>query len=276
VLESHYIMSYHYVKQRESPAHFQRLLATEFALYDVYDLVLMVNEVEEAYARARCQTKVAYVARAVSLAAEPPAESSPEESYDLLFVGSSHIPNTEGVHWFYKNVFDPWLRPQGLRWAVAGSVCKNLSFSDPMVTVLGAVDDLDNVYRRSKVVVVPLFRGAGISLKTLEAMGQRKPVVTTPCGRRGLGTAADEALICNSFQENPREVADAILALCSSQSMRREYGRRAAAYINSYFGTQTYGRRMDELLAPLTGGRRDEPQNELQDDIAEPRLRVAA
>ena len=150
------------------------------------------------------------------------------------------------------------LAPEGIRWAIAGTVCDHLSFRDPLVTPLGVVDNLGDVYRSSKVVIVPLFRGAGISIKTLEAMGRRKPVVTTPCGRRGLGAAADDALVCKSFQEDPREVADAILSLCSSHALRREYGRRAAAYIDSYFSAEAYGRRMDELLAPLLSTKSNE------------------
>ena len=275
VLESVDLMAHQYIQRRAAPARFQRLLAAELELYNLYDLVLMINEQEDAYARARCRTNVAYMPRPVQVTAEAPAVESGDE-YDLLFVGSDHPPNTEGVHWFYSRVFEPLLKPHDLRWAIAGSVCNHLSFCDRQVAALGAVDDLDQVYRRSKVIVVPLFRGAGISIKTLEAMGRRKPVVTTPCGRRGLPAEADDALICRSFEDDPRQVADDILALCSSSILRQQHGRAAAAFIDKHFGVEEYGRRMDELLAPLLSTGLTKRQTEVQTDHAVKLLRVAA
>lgn len=280
VLESVDIMSHQYLRHRESPARLQRLLATELSLYDLYDQVLMINKQEEAYAKARCQTNVAYVARAIDVADETAAQATNEQSYDLLFVGTDHPPNIEGVSWFYTHVFEPCLKAQGLRWAIVGSVGAQLSFRDAQVDILGKVDDLGSLYRRCKTVVVPLFRGAGISIKTLEAMGQRKAVVTTPCGRRGLLGEADGALVCLPFQDDPREVAESILTLCSSPALRQEYGRRAADYVSEHFGVEAYGGRMDELLAPLFGRGGREPANEAtlvtSGGIALPRSLAAA
>jgi len=326
VLESHDIMSAQYVRQTEAPARFQHLLATEFALYDAYDLVMMLNEQEADFARSHCLCRergapwapwrsatarppwgglprpsepgdglgrpphewINYVPRAVDLAEEispPPSPTRPlspslplslspsphrsfspspaspspaspsDQPYDLLFVASAQAANIEGANWFYTKLFEPLLKPAGLRWAIAGSVCGHLSLSDPQVVLLGIVDDLTEVYRRSKVVVVPLFQGTGISIKTLEALGQRKPVVTTPCGRRGLPAEADGALVCCSFQDDPRHAAEAVLRLCSSELLRSEYGRRAAAFIQEHFSVQSYRRRMDQLLEPLVGPR---------------------
>lgn len=252
VLESVDLMAHHYVRRQSSPARFQRLMAIELELYALFDRVLMINAEEDAYARARCGANLAYVPRPVPV--RPPGdEPAGAGEYDLLFVGSDHPPNIEGAQWFYDNVFRPLLKPHGLRWAIVGSVCNRLSFRDRHVAALGFVDDLGSVYRRSKVAVVPLFQGAGISIKILEAMGQRMPVVTSVCGRRGLPRDADAALICRSFEDETRQVADDIIALCSSASMRARYGRAAADFIDRHFGVAAYRHRMDELLNPIFG-----------------------
>lgn len=276
VLESVDVMSHQYVQQKKSPALFRRLLATEFALYDLYDLVLMINKQEEALAQSRCRTEVAYVARPIDLAPLRARGKPSDETWDLLFVGSSHPPNVDGVNWFYSKVFQPLLQPVGLRWAVVGSVCDHLSIRDSNVDLLGTVDNLTDIYERSKVVVVPLFRGAGVSIKTLEALGQRKPVVTTACGQRGLPDAGD-ALVSLPFQDRPGDVAQAILALCSSESQRDEYGRRAAAYIARHFSPEAYNRRMDQLLSPLAClGEQNKSSLEVRDDSDSLAVRAAA
>lgn len=261
VLESHDLMTAQYLKREELPVRFEQSLATEFALYDTYDLALMINSQEADFARGRTRTNVAYVPRAVELADDiPPDPSLPssaaEAAYDLLFVGSAQIANIDGASWFYSNIFEPLLKPTGLRWAIAGSVCGGLAIDDPQVALLGVVDDLASVYRRSKVVVVPLFQGTGISIKTLEALGQRKPVVTTPCGRRGISAGADNALICRSFADDPRQTSEDLLRLCESPTLRADYGRRAAAFIEEHFSARAYNRRMDELLIDRSPTRR--------------------
>ena len=265
VLESHDLMTAQYLRRNDSPVRFEQAQATEFSLYDLYDKVLMVNEQEAEFARARTKTEVAYVARAVELAQQTDRSSkedglpspSPSTPYDLLFVGSAQIANIEGANWFYSNIFRPLLKPAGLRWAIAGSVCGQLSIDDEQVLRLGVVDDLAATYRQAKVVVVPLFQGTGISIKTLEALGQGKPVVTTPCGRRGLSAAADDVLICRSFVDDPQETAGDLLRLCDSADLQAEYGRRAAAFIEEHFSARAYDRRMDELLAPVFQRRAD-------------------
>jgi glycosyltransferase involved in cell wall biosynthesis len=255
MLETYDIMSHQFLQHGGPSALLERSLAGEFDLYRLYDSVLMINPEEAELAEPRCPAHLTYMPPAVDVAPEG-SESTDDEEYDLLFVGSDHPPNVEGVNWFYDRVYRPLLKPKGLRWAICGSVGRQLPFKkDPGVTCLGPVADLGAVYRRSKVVVVPLFRGSGVSIKTLEAMGHRKPVVTTPCGRRGLPASADDALITLRFEDGPAAVAEAIRTFCSAKVLREDYGRRAATCVGDHFSSRAYGRRMDRIFATVAAGR---------------------
>ncbi|HEV3342783.1 MAG TPA: glycosyltransferase [Pirellulales bacterium] len=247
LLETYDIMSHQFLGHRSPSALLDQSLAGEFDLYRLYDSVLMINQDEEEFARSHCAADLAYLPPSIEVAHEN-SERPDGAPYDLLFVGSGHSPNVEGVDWFYRHVYRPLLKVKGIRWAISGSVCRQLPFKDPGVIRLGSVADLGELYRRSKVVVVPLFRGSGISIKTLEAMGHRKPVVTTPCGRRGLSASADNALLTYPFEVDPAAVADAIGRLCSSDALRKDYGRRAALFISDHFSTRSYVRRMDHIF----------------------------
>jgi glycosyltransferase involved in cell wall biosynthesis len=255
VLESHDIISRQFLRQRNSPALLEHHLSVEFALYQLFDAALMINEEEAAFAEQRGVTNSQYMPRGMDVAdAKGGYEYTGGARYDLLFVGSNHGPNVEGARRFYDQVFAPRLKSRGMRWAIVGSVCQQLEFRDPAVTMLGQVEDLDDVYRRSKVVVVPLFSGTGTSIKTLEAMAQGKPVVSTPCGVRGIPNC-EEQVVTFDFDGSPSLVAEAIAELCQSRALRESYAQKSIAYVLKNFGPLNYCHKMDTILAPLLSSR---------------------
>ena len=51
------------------------------------------------------------------------------------------------------------------------------------MTKLPKVDGpLNDIYRRSKLVIVPLFEGTGMSIKSIESLAMGCPTVTSPVG----------------------------------------------------------------------------------------------
>ncbi len=250
ILETCDILSRPSVYPDVPPPALQHQLKTEFDLYNMYDLVIMLNEEEADLARRRSSARIEYVPRAVEIVADELTAPQTDGKYDLLFVGSQCPPNVDGIRWFYDAVFRPHLKGCGLSMALAGTVCRAADIQDPAVFNLGQVDDLDQVYRDARAVVVPLFHGTGISIKTLEAMGQGKAVVATPCGRRGLSDCED-CLISLPSDVEPAAAADTIAELCRSPEMLRHYGRRARDYAQRHFSAEAYGRRMDGLLSDV-------------------------
>jgi glycosyltransferase involved in cell wall biosynthesis len=118
-------------------------------------------------------------------------------SLDLLFVGGSNPPNLEGLAEFVENCFLPHLQHRNVRLVVAGAVGPILWRAiqpPPGVTSLGRVADVRPLYASAKLVIVPLVRGTGISIKTLEAISLGKAVLSSPMGLRGLGDLNDLAL----------------------------------------------------------------------------------
>lgn len=248
VLETHDIMSKQFLSGRSAPVRLQHDLRLECELYAFFDLILMINQAEAELVRSRSSARIEYAPQGIATPLPgAPLEEEAGGAYDLLFVGCQHPPNIEGVRWFYERVFLPFLKQEGVRWAIAGSIGEHLGLDDPNVQVLGRVDDLSDVYFRSKVVIVPLFRGAGISIKTLEALGAGKPVVSTPVGARGLRDCED-SLVKLPFEEETADVAARILELVRSAPLREAYGRKAVAYIEAHFSHEAYAARMDHLL----------------------------
>lgn len=57
--------------------------------------------------------------------------------------------------------------------------------SIPGVSALGFVENLSAEYENSRVLIVPIYQGAGTSVKFVEGLMTNRPIVSTPMGARG-------------------------------------------------------------------------------------------
>ncbi|MFO0890112.1 MAG: glycosyltransferase family 4 protein [Isosphaeraceae bacterium] len=230
------------------------LLDIECELFRLFDGVLFINEDERRQAESAARARLFTVPPMMPWEVEsdgPSAAGRPEESYDLIFVGSNAHMNTRGFTHFYRQIYLPFLRSRGIRVAVVGSVCDALEFEDHQVTKLGYVSgNLEDCYARSRIVIIPILYGSGLSIKTIECLAHGRAVVTTPMGCRGL---VDEpgAFVRIDMESDPRGTAEVILGLLDSEEKRRLLQRRAKAYYLSHFSREQYFRKMDRVMESL-------------------------
>lgn len=95
----------------------------------------------------------------------------------LLFIGSNFRPNYEGIKWMVENVMphvDAKLQIVGKGMEIYKSELERHN-----VEVIGSVDDLSPYYYSANAVVVPVFKGSGIKIKTGEALMYGKTVIGT-------------------------------------------------------------------------------------------------
>lgn len=98
----------------------------------------------------------------------------------LLFVGTYYYPNVEGLKWFIKEVFEKLDLSFELDIVGKGlEVLKNELETD-RIKVHGTVESLEPFYRAASIVVAPIFDGAGMKIKTAEAMSYGKIFVGAP------------------------------------------------------------------------------------------------
>ena len=76
------------------------------------------------------------------------------------------------------------------------------------IEITGEVADLDEAFRTTAAIVVPLRAGSGTRIKVLEAFARGKPVVSTTLGSEGL-SARDGVELLNA--DTPAELADACI-----------------------------------------------------------------
>jgi glycosyltransferase involved in cell wall biosynthesis len=229
----------------------------ELELYRLFDGVLFINEQECRQVEPENPGRTHFdppmmpweLRREAETPTDPPAY--PEETFDLIFVASEAPPNVRGLTFFYREIFVPYLRQRRVHLAVVGKVCNRLEFDDWYVTKLGVVPgDLEAYYKRSKVVIVPILEGSGLSIKTLECLARGRAVATSPLGARGL-RSDPSAFLEVDMGADPRGAAEAILDLLGSKPKRQRMQRSARDYYRTHFGRERYFDAMDRAMSSI-------------------------
>jgi glycosyltransferase involved in cell wall biosynthesis len=231
----------------------------ELELYKIFDKVLFVNEEESRMVERLDPGRTAAVPPMMpwermsepALASDGCQERTEGHPYDLIFVGSDAQANVDGLHFFYYRIFVPYLRKRKVKLAAVGKVCDRLAFHDSYVTKLGTVaGDLRGCYERSKLVIIPILEGSGLSIKTIECLASGRAVVTSPLGARGLRPDSESFLEIDMVSD-PSGTAQAILDLLESQPSRARMQRKAREYYQANFGSELYLSAMDSVMDSL-------------------------
>ena len=159
----------------------------------------------------------------------------------LLFVGGfGHPPNKDGLLWFANEIL-PKIRARipDVVLNVAGSKADEevLALNNrPDINVLGfvTIEQLDELYRKNRVVVVPLRFGAGVKGKVVEALHAGAAVVTTSCGAEGI----PEAETALHIQDTEDGFAEDVINLYNNSYDIENMSRRAVQFIKDYYSPE--------------------------------------
>jgi glycosyltransferase involved in cell wall biosynthesis len=164
----------------------------------------------------------------------------------LLFVGSNHASNLEGLEWFLERVW-PVVRTHcpAAKVLVAGSICDLLHpDAHERVTLLGPVADLADVYARSALVIAPILKGSGFKIKVLEAASHGRTCVTTTVGIEGAECLSPPFWVADT----PSQFADCIIEGLGDIERLAALGRQAAETAATHFATPACYAALDEAL----------------------------
>ena len=121
--------------------------------------IFMPISLKDKYPLAEIPTKVAF--------ANPPL---------ALFFGANFPPNKEGILWFIKEVF-PHVN---IKLQIVGKNMDRLSEEipkHPNIEIHGTVPDLREYIMNADFMVLPIFKGSGMKVKTCEAMMYGKHII---------------------------------------------------------------------------------------------------
>ena len=161
-----------------------------------------------------------------------------EKREGLLFVGGfAHPPNADAVLWFAREIFPKIREKLEVPFYIVGSkVTEEIQALEQPgngIIVKGFVseEELSELYRTCRIVVVPLRYGAGVKGKVIEALYNGAPVVTTSIGAEGIAEAESVMYI----KDAPEEFAEETVRLYQNPEALRELSRKTQNYIRRYY-----------------------------------------
>lgn len=156
---------------------------------------------------------------------------------NLLFVGGfNHKPNEDAVLWFVNEIWPDILQEiPDCKFIIAGSnpTDKIKALASDSIIVTGFVSDevLQNYYQQCRVCVIPLRFGAGVKGKTIEAIYNKIPIVSTPIGVEGLYEV--EGYIDSTADQ--KEFANKVIAYYKDDGLAAETVAKYHEYLSKYF-----------------------------------------
>ena len=109
----------------------------------------------------------------------------------ILFVGwLDYLPNKNGILHFVEKIF-PTIKANvpDVELIVIGKT-EDQSFINYLnsfegIYAPGFVEDINEEYKKCRVIIIPIYQGSGTCIKFIEGMRVNRPIVSTPMGARG-------------------------------------------------------------------------------------------
>ena len=174
-----------------------------------------------------------------------------KESKGLIFVGGfRHLPNLEGIEWFADKVL-PMLNELGLRAPirVVGSglnTQKIAELESKGLQILGGVEDLETIYKQSRIAIVPLLNGAGRKGKVGEALSFGIPIVSTSVGIDGFRDIKSSGVVVT---DSPAEMARAIFGLHENYELWKQASELGKEYCASNLSSRAIRNKISQLIS---------------------------
>jgi glycosyltransferase involved in cell wall biosynthesis len=209
----------------------------ETELFKKSDVVLTCSGDEKEVIEKETHNKNVHVIPAYCYSQFNEPVSNFQERKDLLFVGGfDHKPNVDAVLWFTKEVM-PLISEKipDIKFTIAGSnppaEVTGLASNNIEVSGYLPYEELNNLYKKAKLVVIPLRYGAGVKGKTVEAMYHGVPFVTTQFGIEGLQGINNLVTSRNTAED----FANGVIELYNNNNALTDFSKKSVEYVSQNF-----------------------------------------
>jgi glycosyltransferase involved in cell wall biosynthesis len=126
---------------------------------------------------------------------------------DVVLLGTwTWAPNRAGLDWFCQKILP--LLPSSMKIAIGGSGADDLRNLYPNVHIVGRVQNGPEFLASARCIAIPSTQGAGIEIKTLNAIALGRPVVATTLALRGIDNPPQRLHVANNAGDFARALID--------------------------------------------------------------------
>ncbi|MBF4516555.1 glycosyltransferase family 4 protein [Flavobacterium sp. ANB] len=154
---------------------------TEINLMQKFDNIWVISNEEKYLFSQFIKSPVSLVTHGLPNNVETSAKT--EKTIDITYVASENFHNIKSAEWFFTEVY-PTL-PKNIRITVVGKINNHIPKFEN-VQNLSFIEDLDDIYNKTKITICPMLSGTGVKIKVIESLSHGIPVVCTERGVDGL------------------------------------------------------------------------------------------
>ena len=184
----------------------------------------------------------------------------PPPANEILITGDlSHPANVEGVKYFCSEVLPIVLQQlPDAKLTIVGSKPKAsiLALASDTVKIISNVPDMKPYLYGAKVSFCGVKLRMGTQTKILEAMAAGLPVVSTTAGNNGIEGTNGHHLF---FSDNPAELAQSIVQLCTDDTLWQTLSANARAYVTTQFSSEQCVSRLNSIINQSIAKRQKTP-----------------
>lgn len=159
---------------------------------------------------------------------------------DVVCIGSLFMVNNKEAIKFYIEKIHPLLNDiKGYTFTIAGNSksegiewIKKMTSNYSNINIIDSPESLDDIYANASVFVNPMLHGAGVKLKTVNAIVNGLPVVSTTIGNQGTGLEQGKHIY---VADEPEKFAEYIRMLLNSKEKRQKIVEDSQKYIRLYY-----------------------------------------
>ncbi len=187
-----------------------------------------------------------------------PTPNSFAKRQSILFVGAIYeleSPNADSILWFSRQIFPLIQQELGAEvnfLAVGNNTVPELNkkiakLNNPGLKMLGRVDNLLQIYNRSRLFIAPTRFAAGIPHKIHEAAAYGLPVVTTSAIASQLEWQNEQELL---IADNPQDFANQCIRLYQDEELWYKLRDNALKQIEQQCSPEYFQNKLQGILFP--------------------------
>ncbi len=172
------------------------------------------------------------------------------KKFDLIFAGNMNYPPNIAAAIFLAKEILPKVSAQfpNATLLIAGANPSHdvLELATDKITISGWMNDIREAYCESRVFVAPMFIGAGMQNKILEAMSSELPVITTSLAAE----AFPEKNLSKLIEANSAfEFAKAIQYYLLNENAQTNDGKSNRLYVEEKYSWNISNKKLDQCLS---------------------------
>jgi sugar transferase (PEP-CTERM/EpsH1 system associated) len=226
----------------------ERVKKYERSIYDYFNQHSIITEQDRNLLAIPSNKKISIVPNGVDTGHFENKHVS--KKYDILFAGNMNYPPNIAAAIFLVEEILPKLKSQFPNVAVliagANPSSEVQNLTNENVTVSGWMNDIRDAYCESRVFVAPMFIGAGMQNKILEAMSSELPVITTTLAAE----AFKEKNLSKVIEANSSfEFAKAIQYYLLNETAQISDGKKNRIYVEEKYSWKISNQKLEQCIS---------------------------